>query len=426
MRILMVTDCFVPETNAGAVRAYEHCRRWAEQGASVTVLTSVPNFPSGIAHEGYRNRLWQEEVRDGIRVVRVWTYMAPNRGVMLRSLDFLSFAVTSLVAGLFERPDVIVATSPQLLAALSGCLLALVKRKPWVFEVRDLWPDSVVGVGVLKESILIRALRMMERWLYARATRIVAVTKGISQAIATRCATPGKIGIVYNGVDTGRFVPRDVPAELREKYGLAHSYVAGYIGTLGFSQGLETLLEAAAMMKDDPVRILFVGEGQNGDFLRQRAKALNLDNVDLVGEKEEDALLEHIALCDSVIVPLRSHPVFTTAIPSKTFEAAAMEKPIIVSAHTEAAELVARYGAGVSAEPENPAALASAINRLRQGPELTESAARGGRRLAHDFERTQLADQMLQEIRQAVRQHAGNRYAPAFARSPTEEVSRLG
>src|SRR5690348_2746262 len=166
MRILLLTDNFVPEINSPALRAYEHARRWVEAGVCVTVVTSIPNFPTGRPLPPYRNRPYQREILDGIEVVRVWTLLAPNRGVLRRSLDFLSFAATGFLAGVFQKADVIVATSPQLLTGLAGRWLAAAKRKPWIFEVRDLWPDSIVSVGVMKDNAFIRTLQLLEHHLY--------------------------------------------------------------------------------------------------------------------------------------------------------------------------------------------------------------------------------------------------------------------
>ncbi len=152
MHVLVVTDNFVPERNAPAIRTFEHCRRWVRAGVEITVITSVPNFPTGKVLAPYRNRLYQRETKEGIEVVRVWTYLAPNTAVVRRSLDFASFALSGFIAGLMQPADVIMATSPQLLAGLSGCLLAFVKRRPWLLEVRDLWPDSIVALDMMREA----------------------------------------------------------------------------------------------------------------------------------------------------------------------------------------------------------------------------------------------------------------------------------
>ena len=409
MHILLVTERFEPESNPGAIREYEHCRRWVAAGASVTVLTSVPNFPTGKPLPPYRNKLYQREMLDGIQVVRVWTFLAANRGVILRALDFLSFAISSFLAGLREQPDIIIATSPQLLAVFSGCLLARVKRKPWIFEVRDLWPDSIVAVGLMRENFLIRALHGLEVYLYRKATCIVAVTEGIARNIESRASPLGKVIVVHNGADTKRFSPRVADVQLRNKYDLSDSYVVGYIGALGLSQGLETLIDAASILRNVPIRFLLIGDGAHREHLRSRAAALKLSNVSFLDAIPAAAVPDHIATCDSMVVLLKDHSVFALAVPTKLYEAASMERPIIAGVRGEAADLIRRYNAGLVVEPEDPIALAQAIDWLRQNSDFAREAAKGGRRLADDFDRSHLADRMLQEIKAVLRDAPGKR-----------------
>ena len=202
MHILFLTDNFPPETNAPATRTHEHTKRWVKAGHRVTVITGVPNFPSGKIHAGYRNKPWQEETPDGVRVIRVWTYITANEGSLKRTLDYVSFMITGSIAGLFvKKPDVIVATSPQFFNALGGCLLSMVRRRPFVFELRDLWPDSIVAVGAIQEGAAIRFLRKVEYWLYRRATRIVSVTHSFKEILVSNGIPAEKIAVVPNGVD---------------------------------------------------------------------------------------------------------------------------------------------------------------------------------------------------------------------------------
>ena len=156
MRILFLTDNFPPEVNAPASRTYDHAKEWVKAGHDVTVITCFPNFPKGEVYDGYRNKLYQREQVDGINVIRVWSYIAANKGFFKRTLDFISFSITSFIAGLFVKTDVIVATSPQFFTALSGRTLSFWKRKPWVMEVRDLWPESIKTVGAMKDNLFIR------------------------------------------------------------------------------------------------------------------------------------------------------------------------------------------------------------------------------------------------------------------------------
>jgi glycosyltransferase involved in cell wall biosynthesis len=401
MHILLLTDNFVPEINSPALRAYEHARSWVAVGERVTVVTTVPNFPTGRPLSPYRNRLYQREVVDGIEVVRVWTFLAPNRGIALRSLDFLSFACTSFLAGLFERPDAIVASSPQLLTGLSGWLLGAATGRPWILEIRDLWPDSIVAVGLMNENVFIRSLRWLERRLYANATLIVAVSEGIRDRIAERGIPRDRLAVVANGVDRDRVASKPRNEALADELGLRGAFVVGYVGTHGLAQGLEVVLRAAERMKGGSECFLFVGEGAKRDELMALAGRLQLANVRFVGLVPLTRAAEHLALCDAVVIPLRRTDQIEITIPAKIFEAAAMEKPMIVSAEGASARLVERYGAGLVVPPEDDEALAAAVRRLREEPGLIQRLKEGCRALARDYDRKELALKMLADIRAA-------------------------
>jgi hypothetical protein len=401
MRVLFLTDNFVPERNAPALRSYEHCRRWARQGVDVTVITTVPNFPLGKPHPPYRNRIWQQEDIDGIRVIRVWSFLAPNRGVILRAFDFASFAASAFLAGLFQRPDIIVATSPQMLTAVAGHFLARFKHRPWVFEVRDLWPESITAVGAMKEGFLIRLLGRIERMLYHGAERIVAVTEPMRAQLAAKGVSPEKIAVVPNGADLERLIPRSGNPRLRSRLKLEGKFVIGYVGTHGFAQGLEVLVRAAAVLRDSDIHFLFVGEGARRDDLIGFARALDVRNVTFVGGVPSETAIDYLALADAIVVPLKKSALFEGALPSKIFEAAAMEKPILLSANGASAELVREYRAGIVVPPENPELLAAGALQLREDAILRESFRDGCKRLARHHDRERLAGLMLAEIRHA-------------------------
>ena len=401
MRVLVLTDNFVPEINSPALRAYEHARRWVEGGISVTVVTSIPNFPTGRPLPPYRNRPYQREILDGIEVVRVWTLLAPNRGVLRRSFDFLSFAATGFLAGLIQKADVIVATSPQLLTGLAGQWLAAAKRKPWVFEVRDLWPDSIVSVGVMKDNAFIRTLQLLEHHLYRRATRVVAVSGGIRDRLIARGVPPEKIGVVPNGVDLQRLAASD-GQRVREALELHGKFVVGYVGTHGMAQGLEVVVRAAAELQDSGTQFLMVGEGARREAVRALAHELKLENIRFIGLVPLNVAAEHLAACDVILIPLKRTDQIEITIPGKIFEAAAMGKPMIVSAEGASADLVQRYGAGLVVPPENPEALAAAIEDLRRDSQLRTRLSEGALALARDFDRDRFAAMMLTELRRAI------------------------
>ena len=404
MHVLVVTDNFWPERNAPAIRTYEHCRRWIKAGVDVTVVTSVPNFPTGKVLPPYRNRLVQHEVVEGINVVRVWTYLAPNRAVVRRSIDFASFGLTGFFAGLAQNSDVIMATSPQLLAGLSGRLLALAKRRPWLLEVRDLWPDSIVALDMLQErNLLVRLLRGVENMLYRSAARVVTTNGGLRERLIRRGVPGAKIGVVPNGVDAVQFSPRSPPRELLERYDLKDRFVVGYIGTQGLAHDLETVVSAASMLRDTDVCFLFVGDGAQHLPMVRMVKRLQLDNVRFVRTVAANEVPDHIACCNVLLVPLKRTATLSDTMPSKIFEIAAMERPIVVSAEGIAADLVESHNAGIAVEPENTQALVDAIERLRSDPARAAAMQSGCRALADDFSRDKFAAQMLDEIRLAAK-----------------------
>lgn len=402
MHVLVVTDNFVPERNAPAKRTFEHCRRWVAAGVRVTVITSAPNFPAGKVMTPYRNRLLQREVLDGIEVIRVWTYLAPNSAVMRRSLDFASFGVMSFLAGLRQPADVVMATSPQLLAGLSGRLLALTKRRPWLLEIRDLWPDSIVALDMMRErNPLIRLLRLVEGSLYRSAARIVTTNPNLRDRLIERGVPGAKIGVVPNSVDAVQFAPRPKPDALVEKYGLGGRFVVGYIGTQGLAHDLETVVQAAQALRDTNVLFLLVGDGAQHAALVRQAKALKLDNVRFVRPVPHNEVPDHIACCDVLLVPLKRTATLADTMPSKIFEIAAMERPILIGAEGIAAELIESYRAGLAVEPENLQQMVGAIDLLRGDPALAASMQEGCRRLAGDYSRDKFAAHMLDEIRLA-------------------------
>jgi glycosyltransferase involved in cell wall biosynthesis len=404
MHVLVVTDNFVPERNAPALRTHAHARRWVSAGAEVTVVTSAPNFPAGVVQAPYRNRLIQHENIDGVEVVRVWTYMAPNQKKLRRSLDFLSFAVSGFFAGLRQKADVIVATSPQLLAGVSGGLLAAVRRKPFLLEIRDLWPDSIVALDMMRErGLAVRLLRWIERRLYSSAARIVTTNEGLRERLIARGVPAAKIGVVPNGVDAALFSPRPKPQALVEKYGLKDRFVAGYIGTQGLAHDLQSVVRAAERLESGGVSFLFVGDGAQHQTLVRHVERAGLKHFHFVRSVPSEEVPDHIACCDAALVPMKRTETLSDTMPSKIFEIAAMEVPIVIGAEGIAADLVRARGAGLVVPPEDVGALTAAIARLRDEPALAASLKPGSRALAADFSRDKLAQGMLDEIKLAAK-----------------------
>jgi glycosyltransferase involved in cell wall biosynthesis len=346
----------------------------------------------------------QRETIDGIEVVRVWTYLAPNTAVVRRSIDFASFGITGFFAGLAQKADVIMATSPQLLAGLSGRVLAMAKGRPWLLEVRDLWPDSIVALDMMRERhLLVRILRSVENMLYRSAARIVTTNSGLRERLIARGVPGAKIGVVPNGVDAAQFSPRPHPQTLIDRYGLNDRFVVGYIGTQGLAHDLETVVHAAAMLRDRNVSFLFVGDGAQHLSIVRTVKRLKLDNVQFVRTVAASEVPDHIACCDVLLVPLKRTATLSDTMPSKIFEIAAMERPIIIGAEGIAADLIEQHRAGIAVEPENLDALVGAIEALRCDAKLSSAIQSGGRALADGFSRDKFAAQMLDEIKLAAK-----------------------
>lgn len=403
MRIIFLSDNFPPEGNAPATRLYEHAVRWVSCGHEVTVITCAPNFPEGKLFEGYRNAWYHVEVVDGIRVVRVKSYISANEGFLKRTLDYMSFMVTGFFAGLLQkRPDVIVGTSPQFFCAMGAWALAAVRRKPFVFELRDLWPASIVAVGAMNESYAIRLLEKTERFLYRRARTIISVTQAFRDDLIRRGIQQEKIHVVRNGVDTNRYfsLPRDVALE--NKYGLNGKFVVGYLGTHGLAHGLDKVLLTAELLQSrNDIVFLFAGGGAARAELEKSIIQKHLENVVLIPRQPKQVMPRLWSLCDVALIPLRNNPVFSTVIPSKLFEAMAMGVPVIASLpEGETTDIVKKTGVGEVAPPEDPQALAGVIERLRDDPQKMANFRTACLEAAPGFSRVNRADQMLEILKE--------------------------
>ena len=403
MHILFLTDNFPPEVNAPASRTFEHCREWVKAGHKVTVVTCAPNFPKGKVFDGYRNRAWQTEEMDGIRVIRVWSYITANEGFVKRILDYQSFMVTATLASPFVRGvDVVVGTSPQFFTACAAYVVAGMKRVPWVFELRDLWPESIRAVGAMKESKALDWLEKLELFLYRKANAVVSVTNAFRDNLIGRGIDGAKIHVVTNGVDISRFNPREKDAELVRELGLEGKFVAGYIGTHGMAHALETLLEAAEKLKARPdgdrYRLILLGDGARKADLMQQAKAKNLDNVIFVDSVSKDEVVRYWSLLDVAIIHLRKTELFTTVIPSKLFECMGMGIPVLHGVAGESAAIVEKEGVGIVCEPENANALCDGLVKLAEDPALYEQYRSNALAGAKNYDRSELARKMLRVL----------------------------
>jgi hypothetical protein len=398
MKILFITDNFPPEVNAPATRTYGFCKQWVEMGAEVTVITCAPNFPRGKVYDGYTNRLLQKEKVDGIEVIRVWSYINANEGFIKRTLDYLSFAFSSFWVGLFKEIDVIIATSPQFFTTWSGCALSVIKRKPWVFELRDLWPESIKAVGALKEGFIYNTLENIELFLYRNADLIVPNSPAFKQNLIHRGIKEKKIKVILNGANLELFSPQEKDQGLISQLGLKGKFIAGYLGTHGLAHNLDFILNCAASLDDPNIEFLFIGDGAEKENLKAQARRLSLDNVTFLDPIPKDQVPAYLSIFDVALVPLKKSDTFKTVIPSKIFESAAMQKPILLGVEGQAKELVENYGIGICYEPENKREFSAQLNKLKKSDHLYDELAANGKQFVEDFSRERLAKEMLTKI----------------------------
>jgi colanic acid biosynthesis glycosyl transferase WcaI len=388
VKILYVSQYFSPEMGAPAARAAELSKHWARMGHDVTVLTGFPNHPTGVVPEEWRSRLHRllyRETVDEVRVIRTWLWPLPNRKVHERIRNYASFCFSAAISGLaLSRPQVIIATSPQLLCALSGWWLAFWKRVPFVFEVRDLWPESLAAVGAGSEGTLLhRTLGAVAGFLYRHADRIVVVTPAFKEHLIRYWSVPaGKIFIVENGVETDRFQLDPAAVEVRKRLKLDGRLLICYIGTIGNAHGLDTLVDAAKELKTTLPKAMFllIGEGAEKQRIIDLAAARRLTNIQFLGQQPREQIPAYVSAADLCLVMLKKTELFKTVIPTKLLEYMACERPVIVAVDGQARQIVEEAGSGVFVEPENSKALVKAILDLAEDSDRRRQMGISGRR----------------------------------------------
>ena len=408
MKILYVSQYFPPEMGAPAARADELSRHWAAAGHEVTLLTGFPNHPTGVVPPEYRSplrRLVMREQADGVKIVRTWLLPFPNRKAYERMLNYSSFCVSAAATGLFlSRPDVVIATSPQLLVGLSGWWLARWKRVPLVFEVRDLWPESLAAVGVASgNSSLHRTLAKIAGFLYRRADRIVVVTPAFEDHLVKYWRVPGnKISVIENGVETRLFAPEPPNSQsrinLEREIGAQGKFVVSYIGTMGMAHGLEIVISAAARLRHTNPEIVFlvVGEGAEKERIIALARERSLTNVRFLDQQPREKIPAYIGTSDVCLVLLKKSDVFKTVIPTKMLEFMSCARPVILGVDGQARTILEEARAGIVIEPENSDALVSAIRDLATNQGLANELGQNGREfIVRNFSRRQTAEKYI-------------------------------
>jgi glycosyltransferase involved in cell wall biosynthesis len=374
-----MTQGFEPEP---AFKGLAFAKALREQGLAVSVLTGFPNYPGGKVYPGYQIRTWQKEIMDGILVKRVALYPSHDRSVVGRALNYLSFGVMATLGGLLgPRPDVIYAYHPPLTVGLAASLVGFIRRVPVVIDVQDLWPDTLRATGMIGNACVLRAVGVVARFVYRLSTHIVVLSPGFRRLLIERGVAASKVEVIPNWCDeaallqpTGR-LPAGLPG--------SEYFRVVFAGNIGRAQGLDAVLEAAALLqaRAPQVRLVLIGGGVDATRLRDKAVHNRLMNIAFLAPVPMGEVGHVLATADALLVHLRRDPLFEITIPSKTQAYMAVGRPVLMAVPGDAADLVAQAGCGVTVPPEDPQALVNALCNLFSMPphERTEMGLRGQR-----------------------------------------------
>lgn len=411
MRILIFTQHFRPETAATGRRAFDLAESLAGRGHQVTVVTGVPNHPSSLGRPFCQRAPRREVAAAGYSIVRVPVFRSENTRTLNRLLTYATFALSAAWAGLRQPPpDVILAVSP-LPTGLAALPAHWVRRAPLVFDLQDIWPDSALAVGVMRPRLALRLFRRLECFLYRRCALIVGITDGFRRYLIHLGMEPARVAVIPNGVDWQTFGAATAGREFSKCHDLDGKFVVGYAGNIGLAQGLATLLDAAAALRSSAVKFFLVGEGTDKARLRKLARIRGLGHVEFLEGVPREQVAPILASCDALLLILRRDPLFEITIPSKLYEYMAAGKPILCSVGGEAAGLVASARCGLSVEPSDGAALASAVEKLREAPALCREMGRRGKRSARElFSR----DSLMADYAESVEDLVARQRKPAF------------
>lgn len=400
MRILIVSQHFVPEITAGRFRMEAFAHALTERGHDVDVVCAVPNHPEGVIPADFRGRPIVRRRRDRLTVYYVWVKVAPSKTTSTRLASYGSYAsMATLVGALLSRPDVILASSPPLSVGVVGAALAARHRTPLVLDVRDLWPKVATVLGELDDDGgLVAIAERVERELYRRASRMTTVTGPFRDHIVARCPTARRVDVVPNGTTSKWMAYGERPVNRRELGLSADRFILAYAGNLGYYHALDIAVAAAARL-DDSFQLLLIGHGPLRDEIAKRAADLPPGRVVMAGlMKPEDAAMR-LRAADSLLVSLRAS--LPDVLSSKLFDYCALGRPVIVSACGETRRVVEEAQAALTVEPEDAEAIAGAVRRLRDEPALGERLSRAGRVLAAEYLREVQAENMADILEQA-------------------------
>lgn len=410
MRILFFTDNFPPEKNAPAKRTFQHVQKWASDGNNIEIITCAPNFPLGRVFKGYKNSFYSKEYINNIKVSRVWTFIVPNKGFFLRILDYMSFMFTSLFYAIFfTKVDVVIATSPQFFTAVAGYIYSIIRNVPFVLEIRDLWPESIISLNNMNDTIFTRFLKKIAILMYKKADIIITVTNTLKDDISRYGIDKDKIHVITNGVIIDEPVSHLDKSDVYKKYSINDdSFIISYIGTIGQAHGLEVILEAAKISSNNNYLFLIIGEGSEKERLTSMTNDWNLKNIIFLDSLNWEEIVDIQQIININLVHLKPINLFKGAIPSKIFESMYFSKPIILGLEGEAEEIIISSNSGLIMKPGCKESLIHNIDYLFNNQDLANILGKNGNKWVKiNYNRDNLADKMINVIKDKVEKKVG-------------------
>ena len=371
------------------------------------MVSCVPHHPMGKAYPGYKNKFYQSEMKDGIRAIKLFTYITANEGFAKRTFNYFFYMVmTILIAPFMGKADIVISTSPQFFNGLAGYFVSRIKRCPWVLEIRDLWPESILAVGAIKNKLIIKSLIGLEKFAYRKADRIVSVTYSFLEHFKQYGIQQSKMHVIRNGVDLSFYDPKHEDTEYAESIGVSGRFVAAYVGTHGMAHGLDTLLDAANLVGNDNIVFIMAGDGAERERLEQRIQEEGIDNVKMLGQLPKEDMPRLWSITDASLVLLKKKDLFLSVIPSKIFESMAMKTPIILGVRGESQTIIEEANSGICIEPESAEELANAVIKLYENSELSnEFGENGSQYVKANFDRQKLANEYEELLQNVVQQN---------------------
>jgi glycosyltransferase involved in cell wall biosynthesis len=410
MRILILTQWYPPEP---AMLLQELAQSLQGRGHQVTVLTGFPNYPSGQLYPGYKVRLRQREMLAGVPVVRVPLYPEHSRSGLRRALNYVSFALSATLLGLWStpRPDVMFVYHPPLTVGLPAYVLSRLWRRPFVYQIQDMWPETLAATGMFNNQRLLDWIGRMAGWVYRKAQAILVISPGFRENLLDKGVPAEKIHVVSNWVDPSTYYQAEPDPQLAQELGLAGRFNVMFAGNMGEAQGLEAVIEAARLLQADwqerPVegspQFVLVGDGIALSRLQELAAQHGLNNVRFLGRFPAQEMPRLYALADALLVHLKDAPLFRITIPHKTLAYLGAGRPVLAAVAGDVADLITGIGAGVTCPPSDPAALAAAVTSLQAlpGGERRAMGDRGALAARTRFSRAALTGEIEAVLRRA-------------------------